>query len=290
MEYEIRPPVDEAQPIPRSLRNWTESPLPTSDPRTKPGELMWPERFPRDIVDQHKVDLGSYGFAAQDQQRPAPAGGGIFKDTWWKFWIPANSELGPVTVIRKDTGKTHTYPVKVLPRAFWLQLQSWDLNFDSSESMVSGHVYKVAGIEVFVGTDERRGAWDFGQTLREFRGMTLSNPGVLLKIVEDAANARALLSTLKTEIAGIVLQPPQGDKIMRARAQAPKVEAGNVYLPHPAIAPWVWDWILEFGVFSDNSPFKDRVDDWSQAMKRIEIETKRRKNAGSNMSVSSMGS
>lgn len=56
------------------------------DPRTEPGELLWPERFGRAEIDSLKKSLGSYRAAGQLQQRPAPADGGIFKRHWWRFW------------------------------------------------------------------------------------------------------------------------------------------------------------------------------------------------------------
>ena len=35
-----------------------------------------------------KLDLGSYGFASQYQQRPAPEAGGILKRDWWRYYDP----------------------------------------------------------------------------------------------------------------------------------------------------------------------------------------------------------
>ncbi|MFC6637160.1 hypothetical protein ACFQDR_07445 [Sulfitobacter sediminilitoris] len=40
------------------------------------GDLLHPERLPRDLLARLQKDLGSYVFAAQYQQRPAPLGGG----------------------------------------------------------------------------------------------------------------------------------------------------------------------------------------------------------------------
>ena len=53
------------------------------DPRTEHGELMFPERFPTDVVEAAEEDLGSYGTAAQHQQRPSPLGGGEVKPEWF---------------------------------------------------------------------------------------------------------------------------------------------------------------------------------------------------------------
>ena len=54
------------------------------DPRTEPGELMWPERFSESTTKRLEKRLGPYRTAGQLQQRPEPAGGGIIKREWWQ--------------------------------------------------------------------------------------------------------------------------------------------------------------------------------------------------------------
>jgi predicted phage terminase large subunit-like protein len=56
------------------------------DPRTVPGELLWPERFSEEALKRLEKTMGPFTFAGQIQQRPAPAGGGIIKDDWWQTW------------------------------------------------------------------------------------------------------------------------------------------------------------------------------------------------------------
>lgn len=58
------------------------------DPRTEPGELLWPERFPLEQVENLKDELKAWRAAGQLQQRPEPAGGGIIKRDWWQLWPP----------------------------------------------------------------------------------------------------------------------------------------------------------------------------------------------------------
>lgn len=58
------------------------------DPRTEPGELLWPERFSEETVGRLERQMGPYVFAGQIQQRPEPKGGGIIKRDWWKLWTP----------------------------------------------------------------------------------------------------------------------------------------------------------------------------------------------------------
>jgi predicted phage terminase large subunit-like protein len=62
------------------------SKLGAEDPRTEEGELLFEERFPQDVVDDLKHQLGPYAAAGQLQQEPAPRGGGIIQDKWWLLW------------------------------------------------------------------------------------------------------------------------------------------------------------------------------------------------------------
>jgi predicted phage terminase large subunit-like protein len=56
------------------------------DPRTEPGELLWPQRFSDQSLKRLEVTMGPYIFAGQIQQRPEPKGGGIIKSAWWLKW------------------------------------------------------------------------------------------------------------------------------------------------------------------------------------------------------------
>ena len=56
------------------------------DPRSEDDELVWPERFPAEIVEELRRDKGEYAFAAQYQQTPVPRGGAIIKEDDWLLW------------------------------------------------------------------------------------------------------------------------------------------------------------------------------------------------------------
>src|SRR5690606_9916284 len=45
------------------------------DPRKQEGDLLFPERFPRAVVERDKKIMGAYAVAGQFQQRPAPREG-----------------------------------------------------------------------------------------------------------------------------------------------------------------------------------------------------------------------
>ena len=54
-----------------------------------------------------KRSLGSYAAAGQLQQRPSPAGGGMFKRHWFRYWQPRGANLPPV-VVRLPDGTQHS--------------------------------------------------------------------------------------------------------------------------------------------------------------------------------------
>jgi predicted phage terminase large subunit-like protein len=60
--------------------------LGAEDPREVDGELLFPERFPLDVVDRDERAMGPYATAGQFQQTPEPRGGGIIKRDWWQLW------------------------------------------------------------------------------------------------------------------------------------------------------------------------------------------------------------
>jgi phage terminase large subunit-like protein len=58
----------------------------------------------------------------------------------------------------------------------------------------------------------------------------------------------------------------------RAAAVSPEVEAGNWYIPHPSLVPWVQDFVEECACFP-NGAYDDQVDAWSQGGNYLRIRT-----------------
>lgn len=63
------------------------------DPRETEGELAWPERFPADIITGMKETSGTFAWSAQYQQSPAPRGGGIIKEHYWRLYPPDGEQF-----------------------------------------------------------------------------------------------------------------------------------------------------------------------------------------------------
>jgi len=238
-----------------------------SDPREQPSELLWPERFGPQEIEELKVSLGSYAAAGQLQQRPSPAGGGIFKRHWFRYWQPRGANLLPV-VVRLPDGTLQSIPAVDQPRSFDEQIQSWDCAFKDLETSdyVVGQVWGRVGA-IFLLGDQIRARMDCPATVKAVRDLSNKWPQTYAKLIEDKANGSAVIQMLQYEIAGILPVNPEGGKVARAAAVSPLVEAGNVYLPHPDSAPWVKDFIEECAAFP-NSAHDDQVDAMTQALLR----------------------
>jgi predicted phage terminase large subunit-like protein len=250
------------------------TPLAWTDPRTEPGTLMFPARFPRAVIAGEVRRLGSYGFAGQHQQRVAPAAGGILKRHWWKYWRPAHLELPPVSVRMPDGGVQMIEAIP-LPERMDETIQSWDLAFKglADSDYVVGQVWGALKADRFL-LDQRRERLDMPGTVAAIRSMTAKHPQARTKLVEDKANGPAVIQTLAHEIQGLIAVNPEGGKMSRAQAVAPQIESGNVYLPHPALHSWVGHFIEECAGFP-GAAFDDVVDAASQALHRLTVEKAR---------------
>lgn len=239
-----------------------------TDPRTEMGQLLWLERFgPAEVADTKRV-LGSYAFAAQHQQRPSPAGGGILKRWWFRYWQPKGTNLPPVTVRLADGSSQQIHAIE-LPDDFDDQLQSWDMAFKDlkTSDYVAGGVWGSKKADRFL-LDQRRERLSFPATVEAVKAMTAKWPKAHTKLVEDKANGTAVIATLKHEVSGLIPVNPEGGKVARAQAVSPQIESGNVYLPHPAIAAWVDAFIEECTSFPAGK-HDDQVDQMTQALSRL---------------------
>jgi predicted phage terminase large subunit-like protein len=212
------------------------------------GEPLCPQLFTKETLEKTKVRLGSFWWNALYQQRPSPQEGGILKRHWWKFYRKAPDKFDEI-------------------------IQSWDMTFKDTKTadFVVGQVWGRKGADKYL-LDQVRDRMDFPATIQAVRTLSAKWPQARVKLVEDKANGPAVIATLKKEISGLIPVEPQGSKESRAWAVSPEVEAGNVYLPDPSIAPWVHDFIEECTVFP-NGTNDDQVDAMTQALIRFSRHT-----------------
>jgi len=238
------------------------------DPRTQESQLLWPAKVGPEEVAVLKRKLGSYHYSGQYQQRPSPSGGGIFKKHWWRYWIYKTIAAPPVVVRLADGTMLKIFPV-ILPDELDQQVQSWDMAFKdlNTSDYVAGGVWGTKKADRYL-LEQVRDRLGFPETVAAVKAMTKRWPKANLKLVEDKANGPAVIQALRHEISGLVAVVPDGGKIARAQAVSPQVESGNVYLPHPSIAPWVEAFVEECSTFP-NGKYDDQVDQMTQALNRM---------------------
>lgn len=232
----------------------------TGDPRTTAGEPLWPERFPSEELTNIKARLGSYAAAAQLQQLPSPAGGGIFRRSYWRWYSlsdpPRNLEQVIISVdLAVNDATTSDYTVgqvwgRIGPDKYLLHQVRARLDFPAQLQMVR----------------------DLGDWVRA--NHPLHHPAGIY--VERAANAHPLMRTLLQEIPGINLWPPMGSKEARALAVIPQIQSGNIYLPgapdtvretydRDQTPEWTQKFVEETAAFP-NGAHDDQVDACTQAI------------------------
>ena len=215
------------------------------------GETLWPEHgFDKKWAARKKKDVGTRTWESLYQQQPAPAEGSILKREWWKFY-------------------------NVLPLRFDEIIQSWDMTFKDSagSDYVVGQVWGRIGADKYL-IDQVRERLDLPKTIKAVIRLTKKWPQARTKLVEDKANGSGVIASLKRSIPGLIAVNPDVSKEARAWAVSPDIEAGNVFLPNPANAPWVNDFINECTRFPEGK-HDDQVDAMTQALQRLMRRTRK---------------
>jgi predicted phage terminase large subunit-like protein len=198
------------------------------------GEALCPERYPIDKLRRMERKIGSYYFGALYQQRPTAADGTIFKRKWWKFYTtPERPDLLADEDVVMLPGKGR-------------DILSWDMSFKDTDGtdFVSGQAWRRLHDRFYL-LDRVKERMSFSATCTAVLGMKGKWTRARGCYVENKANGSAIIDKLQRTVTGLVGVEPDGGKIARAYAVQPLAEAGNVYLPHPLLAPWVEDYIRE---------------------------------------------
>ena len=137
----------------------------------------------------------------------------------------------------------------------------------ATSDFVVGQVWGAVKADRFL-LDQYRNRMDMPSTKEAVRTLSRRWPRAEVKLVEDKANGPAVIQELGHDLAGLIAVNPEGGKLARANAIAPQAESGNIYLPHPAIAPWVDAFIEEASTFPKGR-HDDQVDAMTQALNRL---------------------
>lgn len=168
--------------------------------------LLDPIRLSKKVLNQMKMDLGSYGYAGQIMQTPTPQGGGIWKK--WFIGVPDNIfpklSGGQITQVGTD----------------------WDLAYTEKETN-SASAYVTAGK-----VGEKMYVYDVGWRWVEFPKLipymkSQQSP----HYIEAKASGKSAKQVLTNQgIPAIEVTVQGGDKIARSQMASPYAEAGLIYV------------------------------------------------------------
>lgn len=204
------------------------------------GEALWSERFSLLELERIRTAIGGRAFASLYQQRPTAGEGAIFKRDYWQSYRPP------------------------LATQFSRLIQSWDTAFkkgaENDYSVCT--TWGVADNGYYL-LHLWRGRVDFPELKRLLTSLADQwNPQAIL--VEDKASGQSLIQELKHSTAlPIIPVKVDSDKLARAQAVTPLIEAGKISLPESA--PWINDFIDEMAAFP-NGVHDDCVDSVTQAL------------------------
>jgi predicted phage terminase large subunit-like protein len=205
----------------------------------RPGEALHPEREPLDTLERIRRTIGEYNFAGQYQQAPAPLGGGLVKEAWFKRY-------------REDE----------LPARFDRIVQSWDTANKATE-LSDFSVCTTWGVRdkkvYLLGILRQRLEFPpLKRAVREQQNLYRATE----VLIEDKASGTQLIQELIADgCYGVTRYQPTTDKIMRMHAQTAMIENGFVSIPESA--PWLDEYLHEMTVFP-NGKHDDQVDSTAQ--------------------------
>lgn len=215
------------------------------DWRTNNGDLLFPERFSREVVDRDKKVMGDYAVAGQFQQRPAPKSGGEF-------------QTDMITT------------VDAIPHGAVQWCRGWDLGATTNGDYTAGAKLGKLADGRFIVADVKRDKLKSHQRDALMK-TTADNDGrgrVKQSIPQDPGQAgKSQVLAFATLLAGHALEfsTESGDKVVRATPFASQVNAGNVVMLKGA---WNKDFIDELQLFPNGS-YDDQVDAASRAFNAL---------------------
>ncbi len=220
-----------------------------TDPRTEEGELLFPERFPRAVVERDKIPLGSYAVAGQFQQRPAPRSGGMFQRGDFEFVdaVPAGAKRCRAWDFAASKEKPGKQP-------------------DWTVGLRMAHVNGTFYVE-----DVRRGRWSPAEVERNLKNTaTQDGPVISIRMPQDPGAAGKSDAESKVKLlAGysVKVATVTGDKATRARPASAQAEAGNVKLVRGRWNDAFLDEVCSF----PSAQFDDQVDAFADALNELAL-------------------
>lgn len=253
-----------------------------SDPRSEEGELAWPERFPRHVVNEIKRTIGPYAYAGQYQQSPEVRGGAIIKREWWQPYTTDDGKIPPCEYVVASLDPAYTAKQENDPSGFTV----WGVWYDDygHSRMICLNAWRkrleIHGPQVERKPSEKEAdyikraqpRWGLvewvAHSCKRFRVDTL--------LIEAKASGHSVAQEIRRLHSGQgwgvqLVDPKNADKVARAYAVQHMFADGMIYLPAYSdgeFREWGQMLVDECAAFPKGAT-DDLVDSTTQALKHI---------------------
>ena len=218
-----------------------------------PESMLWD--FKHDREKFRVLEQGDpYTTATQYQQAPRPAGGGMFKDAYWKYYEVLPADIDCIRIYgdtAQKTGERNDYSV----------FQCW------ARSMSSG-IYLV---------DQIRGKWEAPELESKMVEFWNKHKPTQYKIlgaqvvkIEDKSSGSSLIQSIKKDyLIPVEAIQRNTDKVLRAMGVVKYFASGYIHLP--AQADYLHDYKEEFRKFTPLMTHKhdDQIDPTMDAVEDL---------------------
>jgi predicted phage terminase large subunit-like protein len=205
------------------------------DPREEEGELLFPARFSREVVDRDKRTMGEYAVAGQFQQRPSPRQGGLFKADRIKI-------------------------VDAIPDGVRDWVRAWDLAGTEGAGAWTAGVLMGRHKDGYIIADVDRFQLSPGAVQNRIKEVAkLDGKRIPIRIPQDPGQAgKGQVQDYAKALDGFILKavPPTGDKETRALPLAVQVENERVQMLR---GEWNDAFLAEMRLFPAGR-YKDQID------------------------------
>ncbi len=224
--------------------------VPSAEYVREAGSLLWPEKEGVKELAEAKLTLGEYGYAGQYGQSPAPAGGGKFKEAWFRYY----RRDGDLFVILDADGRP-AWSVPVEQCRVWATMDP--AGSDAAEACYtviqvwaetpSFHLLLLAQYREQVESPDAAEAAVRWSRDWECEYIGIEKDGIGLGTVQTVRKRGVTVRPIKA----------RGSKVARAETAQIRMAAGMILFPESA--PFLFDLRAELLTFP-NTVYKDQVD------------------------------
>jgi len=245
------------------------------DPRTEDGELLFPERFPEDVVDRDRKVMGEYAFAGQMQQTPSPRGGGVIRRDWWQKYKRESYPPFDYVLASLDTAYTTKQENDPSAMTVWGIWTGGDMTAQITRA--PGADGTITQLERTYTAEHPKCmlmyAWqdrlEFNDLVERVRE-TMQDYGAMKLVVENKAAGHSVAQELRRvygydEFGVQLLDPKSQDKLARLYSVQHLFEEGLIYAPDRSWADMVITQAEQF----PKAKHDDLVDTLSMALRHL---------------------